>query len=58
MGNTTKSLVKSVPLAIAFSHGFIYVETDKNVYYPGEKIEGVVHLLINKPLNPQSGTGV
>jgi sporulation-control protein spo0M len=34
------------------------VETEKHVYYPGETIKGSVHLLVNKPLGPDTNTGV
>ena len=40
-----------IPSNIVFSHGFMYVELEKNVYYPGESIKGSVHLLINKELS-------
>jgi len=40
-----------IPSNIVFPHGFMYVEMEKNVYYPGETIIGSVHLLINKDLN-------
>jgi len=29
------SLLDEVPLKIPFDKGFIYVETDKPIYYPG-----------------------
>ena len=52
MGNSLQlSNLASLPRNIAFSHGFIYLETEKNVYYPGEIIKGSVHLLINKSLS-------
>lgn len=52
MGNQQK-IIEQTPLKIAFSHGFLYVETDKHVYYPGETINGRVHLLLNKPFNSE-----
>jgi hypothetical protein len=53
MGNIQK--LKEAPLKMAFTHGFLYVETDKNVYYPGETINGTVHLLLNKPIISDEG---
>ncbi len=52
MGNT--QAIKETPLQIAFSHGFLYIETDKSVYYPGEILKGTVHLLLNEPLGPDN----
>ena len=57
MGNSTQTLIEKYPLAMAFNHGFIFVETDKNVYYPGDTILGAIHLLINKPIVGQDGRG-
>ena len=49
MGGTISS--EDLPMRIAFSHGFLYLELEKNVYYPGQTINGNAHLLINKALH-------
>ena len=36
---------------ITFPFGQIFVETDKNVYYPGEAIEGAIHLKTHTHIN-------
>ena len=56
MGN--RQNLENQPLQIAFSHGFIYVQTDKQTYYPGQEIKGKVFLLINKKLSPEDNCGV
>jgi len=33
-----------------FENGLMFVETDKSIYYPGEVIQGNVHLLVNKEI--------
>ena len=33
----------------SFEHGYIYVQTDKSVYMPGETISGNVHIQLTMP---------
>lgn len=40
-----------MPPECYFSHGFIYVEPTKNIYYPGEVIQLAVHLSLTQQLS-------
>ncbi|CDW74481.1 UNKNOWN [Stylonychia lemnae] len=56
MGN--RQTLEKIPIQIPFSHGFIYVQTNKQSYYPGEEIYGVVSLMVNKPMSQIDHSGV
>ncbi len=39
---------KNIALKIPFEQGLMHIETEKHIYYPGDTINGNVHLLITE----------
>jgi hypothetical protein len=40
----------NMPVDSLFKDGFLFLETDKNVYYPGETIECSIQLFLKQAL--------
>lgn len=39
-----------MPLKMPFEQGLLYLETDQHIYYPGQTLQGNVHMLITEPI--------